>query len=258
MYHRFRWTRASRRRNGLTQEFEPLQPYVLQSLIAGLGCRTFLDVGANVGAYSVLMSAEGVSTTAFEANADVAKELRANLRLNAIEGRIVEAAVSDCSGFLQFGTVSRLAGNSAVVETSLGQAFREVRQVPCVTLDATCAQVAAPIAIKIDVEGHETQVLAGATDLLRKPCIIQVEDFDETIAIDGYRRIFRVGPDSYLTNIDGIDAVAIFEDAARRMIDANHERKAVMLNAGDLSLSISGRSYQLLKRVLLPVIGSRL
>jgi predicted RNA methylase len=83
MYHRFSWTSVSHRRNGISAEYEPLQPYFLLALIEQAGCRTFADVGANIGAYSVLASqaASIEHLVAFEANPAAAGEVRRNLAL---------------------------------------------------------------------------------------------------------------------------------------------------------------------------------
>lgn len=84
MYHRFKWTGASHRRNGMSREYEPLQPYFLYALIEATGAKTFVDVGANIGAYSVLMSPAVDSIIAFEANPMAADEMQKNLDLNGI------------------------------------------------------------------------------------------------------------------------------------------------------------------------------
>src|SRR5210317_863569 len=137
MYHRFKWTRPSRRRNGITMEYEPLQPYFLLAIINAAKCRAFADVGSNVGAYSILMSQDPSveKIVAFEANRAAAEEMQANFRLNALNIEFERVAVSDKDGTLTFGTVSRLAGNSAVVDTSENRKFHQVDEIECVTLD---------------------------------------------------------------------------------------------------------------------------
>lgn len=261
MYHRFKWTRSSRRRNGITMEYEPLQPYFLLAIITAAKCRTFVDVGSNVGAYSILMSQAPTveKIVAFEANHSAALEMRDNFDLNSLNIEIEMKAVSDKIGTLAFGTVSRLAGNNAVVNTSDNREFHHVDQIECVTLDNALADYLGPFALKIDVEGHEEKVLRGAEKLLRHPCVIQIESFGDSLNLpDGYAKIAQIGPDSYFSNIPSLNAVDLFEKASTMMIESNHEKKIATIHAGDFALSVSGKSYAFVKRVAVKFFGSRL
>ena len=261
MYHRFKWTRSSRRRNGITMEYEPLQPYFLLAIINAAKCRTFADVGSNVGAYSVLMSqAPSVEKiVAFEANCAAALEMRDNFRLNALNIELERVAVSDKNGTLTFGTVSRLAGNNAVVDTSENRKFHQVDEIECVTLDDALGSHAGPFALKIDVEGHEEKVLRGARNLLRHPCVIQVENYGEKLDLpEDYSRIAQIGPDWYFSNMPGFHAIELFEQASAMMIESNHEKKVASIHAGDFAFSVTGRTYELIKRVTLKFFASRL
>jgi FkbM family methyltransferase len=251
MYHCFRWTRASKGRNRLTAEYEPIQPYFLRALVKLAECEAFIDVGANIGAYSVLLSTEVSRIVAYEANKAAATEMRANLRLNGISAMVREAAVSDRAGELEFGVVSRLAGNNGAVRTS-SAAFRHTTVVPAVTLDEDLPGFSGPIAMKIDVEGHERAVLEGARrTLAHNSCILQIEDFGGELGayLDdfGYRQLIRLGPDHYFTNIAELDVIAACELAADAMISSAHASKSFALHAGDLALEVSGRTYRALQ-----------
>jgi FkbM family methyltransferase len=262
MYHRFKWTSVSHRRNGLTLEYEPMQPYFLAALIRAVQAKTFVDVGANIGAYSVLMSPFVASIVAYEANPAPAGELARNLELNDIDGKVRQVAVSDRAGSVEFGIVSRFAGNSAVVAGDSKPDFRETRVVEAVTLDAELAAAEEPLAMKIDVEGHEVAVLNGARSVLANRCVLQVEDFGGAVtrllAPLGYRQIARIGPDYYFTNVPGVEAQSIFETALDAMIAANHENKKATLKRGDFSLEVAGQSYTRLARVMRRLFGGRL
>lgn len=130
----------------------------------------FVDVGANVGSYTVLASAvAGATTTAFEPIAAAHARLVDNVRLNGIADR-VEArreGVAAERGTLRFSTHLDTMNR---VRTDL--AAGEGAEVPVVALD----QVLAPgvTAIKIDVEGYEEPVLRGATSTLRSPSLLAV------------------------------------------------------------------------------------
>lgn len=137
----------------------------------------FLDVGANIGTYT-LLAASLIGPTgmidAVEAVPNLASGLRANIALNHLEDsvRVHEAAASDHPGSVRFridrDVTSRMAIESDPHET--------VRVVPCAPLDDLVP--AGPIALgKIDVEGSEVAVLRGMTDRLQAsdPAVLLLE-----------------------------------------------------------------------------------
>lgn len=122
------------------------------------------DIGANVGFYTLLASKAVGSTgrvLAFEpfpSNVDI---LSRHLRLNRLtNATLVDAAVSDCERTSRFQT-----GESCEQGRLNETGELEVRTV---TLDAGRARGdwPAPNLMKIDVEGAESQVLAGAKTIL--------------------------------------------------------------------------------------------
>lgn len=121
------------------------------------------DVGAHAGWYTLLAvvcAGPGGGVIACEPLPDNVIMLRRHLALNGLGGvTIVQAAASDRSGTAHFApaqssTMGRLAEDGAL----------EVR---LVRLD-DLADLPAPHVIKIDVEGAELEVLAGAVELLRR------------------------------------------------------------------------------------------
>jgi FkbM family methyltransferase len=276
MYDRFRWTGISARRNLLTQEYEPVQPYVLAALAQRAGCRTFVDVGANVGAYS--MFATLVPTIervfAFEANPAAATELRANVRLNGLEQRIVveTKAVSRECGTVRFGMVSAFSGANSVVDTSIHDRsdFHRQVEVESVSLDRYFAEPPpGPLCVKIDVEGHEAEVIAGAERLLRSSgAVIQLEGYSaeaesfRRLADLGFFKVTAVGPDHLVSNLqalrDPAEAIAAYEAAAQAMIDTNHRTKAVLVKRGDVGLQLTGRTAERARRLAKRLAGRHL
>ncbi len=133
--------------------------FVLDTLQAG---DLFVDIGANVGSYTVLASKVcGARTIAVEPDPDTAHFLRRNIEVNGIgdQVRVVEAALGASAGTASF-TVGRDTMNQVAHP---GDA--NVREVVLNTLD-NVLEGQVPRIIKIDVEGFEAEVLTGAAQTL--------------------------------------------------------------------------------------------
>lgn len=130
-----------------------------------------VDVGANYGLYTVAL-AKAVGRDgrvwAFEPAPDTARFLEATLRLNDFDHvTLSRAAVSSREGSLAFSLeihpeVNRVAGEA--------EAPGETIEVPAVTLtrlaeEGDWGEISF---IKLDIEGHEAQAVAGAAGLLQK------------------------------------------------------------------------------------------
>jgi FkbM family methyltransferase len=128
----------------------------------------FVDVGANIGAYTVLAASAGARCVTFEPVPDTFKSLQANVRINAISDRcqLYNVAVGGWEGRLGFTTAHDCMNHAAVVGEQ-----GEVTEVPVLTLDQVLAD-ANPVLMKIDVEGFESEVLKGADVTLRKPSLL--------------------------------------------------------------------------------------
>jgi len=240
-------------------ELEPVQPFYLLALADAAGCKSFLDIGANVGAYSLfaLQLAKVQRRLAFEANPATAQELRANVQLNNAEIEVVEAAVSDHAGEVSFGVVSDYAGDNAVLDTALHDSFERQITVSAITLDSF-SNLPDPMCIKLDVEGHEREVIAGAYNLLRRPCVVQVEDFGSAMSSIlgplGYFRLTAIGPDHYFSNIKALDgrAVEFYETAMAAMIqsigEAAYDPTQITMRRGNFILKVGGTSAKRLRK----------
>lgn len=264
MFDLFRWSGASRRRNLALAEYEPIQPYFFIELAARARCVTFLDVGANIGAYSIFASRIPTvrRVIAFEANPRAAREVATNARLNNLEIEVHQCAVSDRSGEVTFGLVSDFAGNNAIVSSALHKSFRRTVTVKAVALDDMPAPDG-PMCLKIDVEGHEAAVIDGARKLLtRRECVVQMEgykdDAGERLKAMGYARLTQIGPDVYYSNISGLSVVEIYEQAMQEIIDSRHRAQAVTVKRGDVSLSLDGRTAAYARMFVKKILGRRL
>ncbi|MEM9654242.1 MAG: FkbM family methyltransferase [Actinomycetota bacterium] len=138
----------------------------------------FLDIGANVGLHAVFAAkryphATGPRVFAVEPNPVANSMLRRNLARNAVEGtvQVLDLAVSDRRGhaLLRFAEEEP---EFSTLESHLHRAAKHPdaeRMVPLITLDALVEEHGIkPSFIKIDVEGHESSVIAGALDTLEE------------------------------------------------------------------------------------------
>ena len=174
---------------GLTPElvahgiYEPaFTHYLMKTLKPGMRA---VDVGANIGMYTVLM-AGWVGTTgrvlAYEPSPDVLDFLRANVALNWASDRVTVrgVGVSSTPGQVTLYVTERFMANSSLRKP--GEAYfadfpmdtvREV-EVEVVTLDQDAESFGHIDLVKIDVEGAECSVLKGMTSLLESGRIDRV------------------------------------------------------------------------------------
>jgi FkbM family methyltransferase len=165
------------------------EPDVANLLVKVLGeGDVAVDVGANVGFFSVLASilvGPSGRVVAFEPGGENLRRLRANLALNDCNNVIViEKAVTNQVGEAEFFLNSGDSGGNALWDIGQWPGYLEENgaplrvAVPATTLDAEWEQLRLPIpkVIKIDAEGADQRVLEGASGLLaREPRFVITE-----------------------------------------------------------------------------------
>lgn len=122
----------------------------------------FIDIGANVGAYSVLASAEIMcNSISIEPIPNTYKHLMGNILINDIQDKVVALNIGMGSerGVLKF-TKSLDAVNHVATDNEMDTINIEVDTLDSIISDKN------PLLIKIDVEGFETEVLNGAHNTL--------------------------------------------------------------------------------------------
>ncbi len=145
---------------------------LLQRLLRPGDC--FWDVGANIGYYTLtaagLVGSAG-RVVAFEPAAPAWQALNENVALNPSRAvRLVRLALSDHSGQAILHRRAAYADGGASLILRHGY-HQETETVATLSLDDFLAQSGEPppTFLKIDVEGHEARVLAGAHRLLAGP-----------------------------------------------------------------------------------------
>jgi FkbM family methyltransferase len=156
----------------------------------------FLDVGANIGTFIVriLKLYPDVKAWAFEPAPDNVRMLERNIALNARDAsraRVFPVAVSDRAGEAPLFYSSLVSGVSHLESAPSADTIR----VQTRRLDAMVESPSGrtTIVAKLDVEGHEQNVLDGMTGLLAggAECWMWIEDIFHTEAL--YAKLRSMG-----------------------------------------------------------------
>jgi FkbM family methyltransferase len=145
------------------------EPQVLQEIATRVHPGAiYWDVGSHVG-YMVAVASRLVGPTgtvvAFEPNPENVQRLRRTIKLNDLRNVTVrDVALSDRVGQSQFF----LSGSSSMGSLLPGALGTPTVSVRTSTMDEELKTVAVPDLVKIDVEGSENAVLAGAIGLIKE------------------------------------------------------------------------------------------
>ena len=250
------WTEKSIRRNKLTAQYEPLQPFIFFQISNDLKTELCLDIGANIGFYTILASdLPGMEAIhSFEASSDTFAQLKDNVALNDIED-LVQChckAVSSSDGKVVFQEHEELSGINSIAGTSMHSQdlFTSSHEMECCAIDSQFKQTGKSVCVKIDVEGHEIEVLKGAREFLTNNiCLIQIElygkneDSATNLLSDlGYFKVFRVEHDVYFSNEDYLrDPLVVLkniEDAASLLVKESLKKWPYSKNTTSLNVQI--------------------
>lgn len=186
----------------------------------------FVDVGANVGLYSVAASLRNFRVSAIEPHPQNADALSVNAQINDADNiRIYRAIAGECIGTTTFhvgapGTGFQINGVSEMHLRSLGLAPEPLR-LPERPLDHLLHRSphGPPRVIKIDVEGAEMRVLRGAYALLAEHHPILIVEAHP----DAYP-YYQLGPQTLRTWIEsfGYEVRLVGDPTQRHHIYAVH------------------------------------
>lgn len=136
---------------------------------------TVVDIGANIGAFSVLAAHYGAGKIiAVEPEPHNLAALKTNIQLNNLQNKIsvVEVAVSDYEGNAVIGDDA--GGATIKDEHTIGAT------VPVTTLDALFSShnIESVDVLKVDVEGSEREIILGASRETLQKCRYITMEFD--------------------------------------------------------------------------------
>jgi len=127
---------------------------------------TVVDIGAQVGSYTLKAASRGASVIAVEPFSESFGLLSLNVSENRLPVRAVNAALSDTEGEAELYLGGESSGSNSLVF-----ARGESQTVRVTTLDSllAAAGVAGADLLKIDTEGSEFKILKGAEKTLATP-----------------------------------------------------------------------------------------
>ena len=171
--------------NGLTIRFNPenktqvygyvttIWKYNVYGEVKGDGI--IIDAGANIGVYSLKVANNMEKVIAIEPEPKIFSFLEHNIRANKIKNvKPVNMALSDHNGFIDFYYSQQFFGEAHEISPRILHSPKRKIAVPCIKLDTLLSgfpEIKAVGTMKVDIEGHEPQMLMGAQNTLEKGLI---------------------------------------------------------------------------------------
>lgn len=161
--------------------FEPKTTLLLEKLVRGDD--VVVDVGAHVGIHTVHLAKRAAKVIAIEPEPFNLKLLRMNLKANKVDNKVIVVPVAASS---YDGHINLHVSISSGLHTVEDKMFKDRRSLYTRTIKVPTRRIASILrkldvekvnVVKIDVEGHEEEVLKGMRELLVKapPRILIVE-----------------------------------------------------------------------------------
>lgn len=186
-----------------------------------------LDIGANAGIYSLLLQDQSLSVVAFEPNPVLARELTRRFRYSNVT--VSDFALGDQNGVAELMVPSageiKLVGWGRLVQFPdklvwRGFPITSVERIPVNVRRLDDLRLRGIGFIKVDVEGAESQVLAGAEQTLRtdRPnMIVEIEGRHQPRGGSIYRvfdQIREIGYQGFFLWRGGLRPISDFDVAA--------------------------------------------
>jgi FkbM family methyltransferase len=140
-----------------------------------------LDVGANLGYYSMFFASFGCTVRAYDPVLFNYENIQASSHLNGFVGsiKVIHKGLADKPGRLKMKSSKQESGESFIqtsTDHSLNPLITDLHEldVEVVTLDGEINRSSKVSLLKMDVEGYEPYVLLGASSLLKQHQILSL------------------------------------------------------------------------------------
>ncbi len=172
---------------------------------AGKG-RTMLDIGANAGFHALTAGLFFRRVIAFEPTPATAARLERNIMLSALRHIDVKrCALSNREGEARFTINERHCGANRIGGAGDASAADASIAVPLRTLDGMADEIGRVDFVKIDVEGHECEVLEGARKTVEQDRPLLFVEFNRPEQFDRFRGML---PRGYVASAPGTRGAA--------------------------------------------------
>ena len=176
----------------LNKTYEVEEIRILTKLIKKNSTTKFIDKGANCGFYSFQFAMQNLEILAFEPNSDALLKMNNTINQNKNlknKIKIFPHGLSNVNSKMQMKSMVKhgyaQTGGSSITATRLSKKNTyEIYEAEFKIGDEILNLQNKNLAIKIDVEGHEINVLKGIQNLLKSnKCIIQIEIFKKNFNV---------------------------------------------------------------------------
>lgn len=179
------------------ETYEPDLTFFLKEVLTRKG--SFVDVGAHIGRFSVLMAKQGWKVYSFEPVGINFKALEDNLKLNnAYENaKIFNVGLGDNNEQKDIHYDRMAMGEASVYKNERSNESVSVKIVRFDFLFKDYTEFIEPCLLKVDVEGFEQKVISGMKDFIKekKPLLIlelwkeQSAELIQFLKSEGYERL---------------------------------------------------------------------
>ncbi|MDC0621487.1 FkbM family methyltransferase [Candidatus Pelagibacter sp.] len=176
----------------LNKTYEIEEINILTKLIRNNSVTKFIDIGANCGFYSFQFAMEKLDVFAFEPNSDALLKMNNTIDQNKNlknKIKIYPFGLSNNNSIMQMRSMikygyTQTGGSSVTIEKQSLENKYKIYEAKFKIGDEILNFQNSNLAIKIDVEDHELNVLKGIQNLLKKnKCVLQIEIFKKNYHI---------------------------------------------------------------------------
>lgn len=171
----------------LNKSYEDEELNILIDLVKKNSISNFIDIGANCGFYTFKLALQNLKIFAFEPNAEAFLKMENTIKENNNISSNIKTfpfGLSNKNSIMQMRSLVKhgytQTGGSCVVENQISTDNLKIYNAEFKIGDEILNfKKEENLSIKIDVEGHELNVLKGIQNLLNSnKCILQIEIFD--------------------------------------------------------------------------------